>query len=433
MIIAAVISAPLLTHAQVGNVLKRLKNTATSTAENKASNEVSSGVSKGIDNVLARKEKKKKKEQENDDSLGSTEQPNETAAKPSVKPGLKAYSKFDFVPGEKVMYAEDFSKDVIGEMPLLWTSKGRGEIMELENIPGKWLRGYEESQLISVNKNELGENYTVEFDLVYYFAPAKAAYVMPDIRVKMLNNVVDMKNRSRTSEHEGENSFSFSIHPKNEDSKARVETYGGAAFRSDELDVPEFSHNYNQVLHYSIQVQKSRLRIWVNENKIFDLPQALNFQKKMARISFSLGSSNYKDEEVGFYVSNIKFATGLPDTRHKLLAEGKFSTSGILFAVNSSDIQASSYGMIKEIATVLKENADVKIKIVGHTSSDGNAESNLTLSKQRAVSVKSILVKEFAIDELRLTTDGKGDAQPVTSNTTNEGKAQNRRVEFIKL
>ncbi len=406
LIIAAIVAAPCLSQAQVKNVLKRLKNTASSTAENKANNEVSSEVGKGIDNVLAKKNEKKKKEEKDHSS--------EPASAPISTPSLKAYSRFDFVSGEKIIYAEDFSKDVIGEMPLLWTTKGRGEIMELENIRGRWLRGHEESQLTAANKANLGENYTIEFDMIYYFASSKASYIMPDIHVKMLN------------------SFQWSIHPKADDSKARVETFGNNTFRSDELDVPEFSSNYNQVLHYSIQVQKSRLRIWVNENKIFDLPQALSDGKDASRISFSMGSSNYKDEEVGFYVSNIKIATGLPDTRHKLLNDGKFSTTGILFAVNSSEILGSSYGAVKEIAAVMKEHSGINIKIIGHTSSDGNAATNLVLSKQRAASVRNLLIKEFFIDESKLTTDGKGDAEPIASNGTNEGKAQNRRVEFLK-
>jgi outer membrane protein OmpA-like peptidoglycan-associated protein len=82
---------------------------------------------------------------------------------------------------------------------------------------------------------------------------------------------------------------------------------------------------------------------------------------------------------------------------------------------------------------VLQDNAAVKIKIVGHTDSDGDDAANLTLSKQRADAVKTSLSKEFAIDESRFLTDGKGESQPAVANTSAEGKAQNRRVEFIKL
>ena len=115
------------------------------------------------------------------------------------------------------------------------------------------------------------------------------------------------------------------------------------------------------------------------------------------------------------------------------MTEGKFSTTGILFDVNSAIIKASSYGTLKDIAAVLKENTAVNVKIVGHTDSDGDNIVNLDLSKKRAEAVKSILSKEFGIDESRMQADGKGETQPVVTNTNAESKAQNRRVEFIKL
>jgi outer membrane protein OmpA-like peptidoglycan-associated protein len=74
----------------------------------------------------------------------------------------------------------------------------------------------------------------------------------------------------------------------------------------------------------------------------------------------------------------------------------------------------------------------VKIKIIGHTSSDGDDAANMELSKQRASAVKEYLVKEFSIDAARIETEGKGETKPVGDNKTKEGKAQNRRVEFVK-
>ena len=130
---------------------------------------------------------------------------------------------------------------------------------------------------------------------------------------------------------------------------------------------------------------------------------------------------------------NIKLSVGSPDTRNKLITEGKFVTSGILFDVNSDKIRPESYGVMKDIANVLTENSSVRVKIIGHTDSDGSDADNLALSKKRAESVKASLAKDFSIDVSRLETDGKGESQPVDKNTTPEGKANNRRVEFIKL
>jgi OmpA-OmpF porin, OOP family len=81
---------------------------------------------------------------------------------------------------------------------------------------------------------------------------------------------------------------------------------------------------------------------------------------------------------------------------------------------------------------VLKENADLAVTIVGHTDSDGDDAKNLDLSKRRAASVKGMLTAEFGIAAERMETDGKGETQPTNKNDTPAGKANNRRVEFIK-
>ena len=86
----------------------------------------------------------------------------------------------------------------------------------------------------------------------------------------------------------------------------------------------------------------------------------------------------------------------------------------------------------KEIAAVLSENADLKILIVGHTDSDGDEAANLDLSKRRAASVKTALANEFKVDVSRMDVDGKGESQPIDRNDTPAGKANNRRVEFVK-
>jgi outer membrane protein OmpA-like peptidoglycan-associated protein len=84
------------------------------------------------------------------------------------------------------------------------------------------------------------------------------------------------------------------------------------------------------------------------------------------------------------------------------------------------------------IVQVLKDNPDVKFEVDGHTDNTGTSGHNLTLSQQRADAVKDQLVK-MGIDASRLTSKGLGDTKPVSDNNTLEGKANNRRVEFIKM
>jgi OmpA-OmpF porin, OOP family len=132
-------------------------------------------------------------------------------------------------------------------------------------------------------------------------------------------------------------------------------------------------------------------------------------------------------------IANVRYAEGAQDTRSKLMTEGKLISKGVLFATNSDQLKPESYGALKEIATVLLENPAVRIKIVGHTDSDGEEATNAELSKKRAAAVKQALMNEFKIDASRMDTDGKGESEPLESNATAAGKANNRRVEFIKL
>ena len=115
------------------------------------------------------------------------------------------------------------------------------------------------------------------------------------------------------------------------------------------------------------------------------------------------------------------------------VTEGKFVSHGILFESGSDKINPQSYGALKEIAAVLNENETISVKIIGHTDSDGDNEANLKLSEKRAIAVKNAFINDFKIDAARLETSGKGESVPIAPNTSAEGKANNRRVEFIKL
>jgi outer membrane protein OmpA-like peptidoglycan-associated protein len=186
--------------------------------------------------------------------------------------------------------------------------------------------------------------------------------------------------------------------------------------------------NCGKVVKVSVWVQKQRMRIYFNEEKVFDIPRMLPKEPKVNAFRFYKGWGDKTD-----YISNVRIAVGAPDMRNKLLTEGKLVTYGILFDTGSDKVKPESYGTIKSIADVLKENSDVKVKIIGHTDADGDAAKNLDLSKRRATSVKNELVNTFGIDASRLETDGKGKNEPLAPNDTPVSKAKNRRVEFVKL
>jgi outer membrane protein OmpA-like peptidoglycan-associated protein len=99
--------------------------------------------------------------------------------------------------------------------------------------------------------------------------------------------------------------------------------------------------------------------------------------------------------------------------------------------VNDMAIMPQSMPFVTQLAQFLKDNPTMKLEIDGHTDSDGGDVYNLNLSQARADEVKRQLVAS-GIPAKRLTTKGFGAAKPIKPNTTATGKAENRRVEFIK-
>jgi outer membrane protein OmpA-like peptidoglycan-associated protein len=106
--------------------------------------------------------------------------------------------------------------------------------------------------------------------------------------------------------------------------------------------------------------------------------------------------------------------------------------SGILFATNSSTLNAASKTSITQFANSLKAYPDTDVQIFGHTDSSGSDKINLPLSKERAISVEKFLEVQ-GITASRMLTEGWGSSQPVADNSTSAGKAQNRRVEVYIL
>jgi outer membrane protein OmpA-like peptidoglycan-associated protein len=206
--------------------------------------------------------------------------------------------------------------------------------------------------------------------------------------------------------------------------------HDGAVVGPANATTSQFHFEKKNPVRVSIWRQKQRVRVYLNEEKAWDVPKALVEGAKYNAIVF------YQHDvapEYQYYLGPLRLAVGAPDTRNKLMTAGKWVTHGIRFDSGSAVIRGESYGTLKEIASVLKENAAIKVKIVGHTDSDGEEAANLDLSKKRAEAVKAALASEFGIDAARMEADGKGESQPADKNDTAAGKANNRRVEFLKV
>ena len=419
----------VLSNAQAQiNIGQKLKNQT----NNRANKNVDQGIDKTMDSVedgIKGLFKKKDTSQQNNDSTQELQnqdsQTEEAQTAPASKePTLEKYSKFDFIPGEKVIFYEDFSQDAVGDFPALWNTNGSGEVITTNLFQGNWLQFAPQSYTAIWTDQllKLPENYTLEFDVI----PTKG------------NEGDGMAGYSvRLFKCENERAWDGGAIPGDAGFYFSAEYYGTARYRayinnpeSEHIDVSGSNDDekvkqfINQKYHISIWVQKTRLRLYVNENKAFDLPRAISLTSRFDRFRLDDGAG---------LISNIRIAIGAPDTRNKLMTEGKLVTYGIYFDVNKDVVKPESYGTLKEIATILNEVPDVKVKITGHTDADGQDAANLDLSKRRAASVKGELVKSFGVKGDRLETDGAGETQPVAPNDTPSNKALNRRVEFVKM
>ncbi len=340
-----------------------------------------------------------------------------------------AYSRYDFIPGEKTLLYDNFEQDVIGEFPLKWFTNGSGEIVTLDGQSGKWLQF--NSGLVLSPVVKLPENFTMEYDLFLNLSE-NSTRVLPGFSFQVFDRGEKNK-RLQDYQYSLKNIMYIQTSFSSDKAVIQLDSRENAKqkMKSDKVFLDGFQSNYGSVVHIALSVQKERLRLWYNAIKVLDLPTAVaapaNFNQ------FLFGGAKTAEGKPGFYISNLKVAAGIPDMRAKLLDQDRFVTNGILFDSNSDKIKPESFGLIKEIATAIKESTGMKLKIIGHTDSDGGAEANLLLSKKRAEAVKNTLTEMFGIEGGQIITDGKGAAEPIGSNTTASGKAENRRVEFVKL
>lgn len=331
---------------------------------------------------------------------------------------LKVYSKFDFVPGSTILYFDNFEKDNIGETPEGWITSSAAEVVNIEGLEGNWnkMAATSSKHIVRNKKQSWGNNFTIEFDLLI----VKSGYD-PRMNIALINSSGKMVT-DETLLIDLKPVLTFeSIIVAGGKSRVSLTSKDGKII-SDNMN-EELNYTNTVPVHISICVQGKRFRMWWNEKKLYDLA-AINEEYLPNQFGFTFGSVGGSD----FYVSNIRVAKDIPDTRAKF-EQGKV-VSNLLFFSGTSDLKPESMGSLLDISKVLKD-VSTPVKIIGHTDSDGDETSNQKLSLQRAEAVKAVLVKQYGIDESKLTTEGRGEAQPIASNTNAEGKAQNRRVEFI--
>lgn len=314
---------------------------------------------------------------------------------------LKAYSNYDFIAGDKIIFEDDFTTSTEGEFPPRWKLvAGQGVINKIDGKPTFVItEGSYGKVAPRIKANDyLATTFTIECD---YF--------------------------SQNDEY----GFSiFFVDQDGENSKAIIfDIYGNVQteyFPNDlsgqHPDAKEDKYNTNMWRHISIIYKMGQMKCYVDQHRVLVIPDCEFIPKGL------LFGGNAPNR-----FKNVRIANGGGmNMLDQIYKDGKLITHGILFDVNKATIKETSMGVINEIFKLMKDHNDLKLSIEGHTDSDGDDKSNLKLSEQRADEVKKVLL-DLGIEDSRLTTKGWGESKPIEKNDSIEGKANNRRVEFVKF
>jgi len=313
-----------------------------------------------------------------------------------LKPGEGAWVNYDFVPGTRALFVDDFGKDNVGDFPRrLEFIDGNMEVAEWQGA--RYLRVTSWPGKFTITLPEkLPERFTMEFD-----AALGGDYLTLAFADDAKDYVKFSQNGSRG--HGGvigptKQSMGQAVNPIEE----------GQLFRA------------------RIMADGRYVKLYMNDTRVANIPNA------------ELGSSNKINFAVTgtvnepAFIGNISIMAGGKKLYDALAEAGRVATQGIYFDTGSDRIRPESSPTLKEIGQMLKEHADLKLTIEGHTDNVGSAAANQKLSEMRAEAVKQFLVSEYGIEESRLTAKGLGATKPVASNDTAEGRQNNRRVELVK-
>jgi outer membrane protein OmpA-like peptidoglycan-associated protein len=310
-------------------------------------------------------------------------------------------TKFDFVPGDKVLFADDFTEDELGEFPANWRLKeGTFEVAEMKGQ--RWLRSTSITSDIRMklpSMAALPEFWTLELDFYCGEPSGNVLTVSGMSGDQMVWNVV----------------FPYS--------STHCAFTTGDVFSNTPLEGPSV---WGRVHHVMFMARGKAIKTYIDCQRVANIPEINPAPGAPNDISIYLWSDKQP------MITNVRFAEGCRPPKD-MLAEGKLVTYGIHFASGSDVVLPESAPVLRQVAAYMEANAAVKLGITGHTDSAGKPDYNLDLSKRRAASVAKVLSEQFGIAADRFATDGLGDTQAVASNDKPEGRAMNRRVEFAKL
>ncbi|WP_233901146.1 OmpA family protein [Tenacibaculum piscium] len=397
-------------------LLKKAENKIEREAEKRSERRVNKKIDKEFDKVEDKIDGKKKPENQPENQKNkTTENDKKVSVKPSEevteKPKKRTviWNKFDFVSGDTVIFEDNPSiSEENGEFPSRWDLyKGGAEIAEVDgkpvitfitdigNMHSKGIVPY----LKDAEKDYLPEIFTIEFD----------AFFNPNIyNERYYVTFYDKKNQSRN----GISQLTIYVN------QVRMKDSEGALSEKDRSNRDKIAG----WRHVSIAYTKGKFKVYLEDERLINIP---HLKGNPTGLTMTAGSK-------GMYIKNIRIAKGGVKYYDRVLSKGKIIVNGIKFDVNKVTLKRESMGPINKIFQLMRKQPDLKFSIEGHTDTDGDSENNQKLSEGRAKTVKNKLIS-LGISASRLKSKGFGESKPLDNNNTSEGKANNRRVEFVKF
>ncbi|HEY4326683.1 MAG TPA: OmpA family protein [Mucilaginibacter sp.] len=380
-------------------------------AKNGATDHVNNNVSNTVDNSLDKTEgaikglfKKKKKPDNTQTTTASDATPAPGNGGADTTPGnIKNYKNYDFVPGDKIIFQSNLADESTSEIPSQFTIvNGQMDVQQEdgENVihvptgPGATMTPRIKTATY------MPDQFTIEFDF-------------KNEKFGVNHLMVDFGSRVYYAAAEG-------VMP------GLTISGGSVNWTLGDVDYPagmavDYDHPM-QWHHIAIAINKAVGKVYIDQYRVANVN---NLAGKASNVTIDV--NGYENS----YIKNVRIASGGIDIYKEVTTDNKIVTHGILFDVNKSTIKPESMGTINSIYGLLSKTPALKFEINGHTDNTGDAAHNLMLSQQRADAVKVQLVS-MGIDASRLTTKGFGDTKPLGPNDSPEGKANNRRVEFVK-
>ena len=318
----------------------------------------------------------------------------------AARPGEGAWVNYDFVPGSRPIFVDDFSNDNVGDFPRrLELIDGNVEVAELK-AGGRLLRVTSYPGRFSIQLPEvLPERFTMEFDATPGYS---SNWTILRFAEKAAHDV-------RFRQYGG---------------KGMGGVFGGNHQAGTQTP---FKIAEGEVYHARIMADGKYVKVYMNDARIANIPNA------------ELGRSNTISIEIpghadnAAFIGNFSIMAGGKKLYDAIAEKGRVATQGIYFDTGSDRVRPESSPTLKEIGAMMKEHPELKLTIEGHTDNAGAAASNLSLSQKRAEAVKAVLTSTYGVSDDRLVAKGLGQTKPAAANTTAEGRQQNRRVELVKM